>query len=606
MTQDVQGVRLDMVLASSKGTKLTGWRDEALEGQLLDEISLDVPWPVVQRFSAIVRLSGTPEEREAVEIVTGHLDRFGVPYTLHEPVCFISLPLKGTVREIGGRPFAAKTSSMSVSTEGAEIEGELVYVSSTTGSGPGDVISASVDLGEVDVAGKIVITEGMPFPGKVTAVAAAGAIGGIFVGPGQRIHETICTNIWGTPDLDSAKRQPSIPVVAVNNPDGLELIEIAKRGGRVALSTTLDTRWRPIPVLVAEIEGASVPEEFVLLHGHLDSWHEGVGDNATGDATMLELARVFHQNRDKLARSLRIAWWSGHSHGRYAGSTWFSDTFGIDLARNCVAQVNCDSPGCRWADTFNNLTCMSEAAPLVNAAIGQIAEITPKTERPPRAGDYSFNGIGISSFYMLGSTMSAETRAEKGYYPVGGCGGNIAWHTEDDTMEIADRDNLLRDMKVYAGSILRVLNAPAHPFDWRSTTAEFGRTLDIYQATTGDAFDFSPARTALAELDAALDRFYASAPDGDPRSDEARRFNKAQRQLGRLLIPVNYSRMAPFWHDPALNVPPLPDLAPALTMGAVQDDVARRGILNAHLLRGQNRLVWTLFQARETVERATV
>ncbi len=57
----------------------------------------------------------------------------------------------------------------------------------------------------------------------------------------------------------------------------------------------------------------------MLVHGHLDSWGEGIGDNATGDATLLELARALHENRQNLARSVRIAWWSGHSHGRYAG-----------------------------------------------------------------------------------------------------------------------------------------------------------------------------------------------------------------------------------------------------------------------------------------------
>ena len=34
--------------------------------------------------------------------------------------------------------------------------------------------------------------------------------------------------------------------------------------------------------------------------------------------------------------------------------------------------------------------------------------------------------------------MTAERRQQLGYYPVSGCGGNIAWHTEDDTLEIAD------------------------------------------------------------------------------------------------------------------------------------------------------------------------
>jgi hypothetical protein len=50
----------------------------------------------------------------------------------------------------------------------------------------------------------------------------------------------------------------------------------------VALATRLDTGWRRIPVLLAEIAGTRAPDEFVLLHGHLDSWHVGVGDNATG------------------------------------------------------------------------------------------------------------------------------------------------------------------------------------------------------------------------------------------------------------------------------------------------------------------------------------
>ena len=40
--------------------------------------------------------------------------------------------------------------------------------------------------------------------------------------------------------------------------------------------------------------------------------------------------------------------------------------------------------------------------------------------------------------------MPTALREEKGYYAVGGCGGNIAWHTENDTLEIADKDNLLR------------------------------------------------------------------------------------------------------------------------------------------------------------------
>ncbi|MDP9364914.1 MAG: M28 family peptidase [Chloroflexota bacterium] len=586
---------------------LTGWADEALEREVLEEVSLDLPWGLVEEFAGLTRLSGSADERRAIERLTEELGKAGVSFALHEPECFISIPLSASVRLVGGDDavFRAKTPAMSVSTGGEEVVGELVYVPAGGGNNAYDVFSTGVDLAGKDVAGKIVLSEGMASPGKVADVMAAGAKAGIFINPGEAIHEGICTTIWGTPDLDSMGRQPTIPVVAVNHASGQALIAAADRGEQVALTTELDTRWRTIPVLVAEIPGSVVPEEFVLLHGHLDSWHVGIGDNATGDATLLELARVFARHRDRLARSLRIAWWSGHSHGRYAGSTWYADAFAIDLARNCVAQVNCDSPGCRWATTYNNLSAMSETEPFVDAAIRATTGIAPEPERPPRAGDYSFNGIGISSYYMLSSTMSDEDRAAKGYYVVGGCGANIQWHTEGDTLEIADRDNLLRDMRMYAASVLRTLNAPLVPFDWTRTTAEFRATLDQYQAAAGDRFAFDHVREALDALDAALAGFYAGAPTTtDPGDSAARRFNFAQRRLARLLIPVNYGRSEAFRHDPALNVPPLPDLAPAVAMPEAANDAARRGVLVAHLTRGQNRLVWTLELARETVETA--
>lgn len=588
---------------------LTSWNGADLEQSVVDAVSLDTPWSVVEKFATLTRLSGSAEERAAFELLIGYLRDWGIEYTLHEPECFISIPRAATLRAAGSTAasWRAKTVAMAGSTGGQEVEGELVYVpASSKARDAGDVFSAGVDFGGVDVRGKIVLTEGMASPGKVTDVLAAGALAGVFIAPGDYIHEGICTSIWGTPDLDSMNRQPNIPVVAVSNPSGQDLIARAGRGERVALSTVVETGWKQIPVLVAEIRGSVVPDEFVLVHGHLDSWHFGVGDNATGNATLLELARVLYQQRGRLARSVRVAWWSGHSHGRYAGSTWYADHFAIELANGCVAQINCDSPGCRWTDTYNDLTAMSESEPFLDSAIRETTGITPRPERPVRAGDYSFNQIGVTSYLMLSSTISPEGRAARGLYAVGGCGNNIQWHTEDDTLEIADRDNLLRDMRMYAAVVFRTVNAPLHPFDWTRTTAEFAATLERYSAATGDNFDFAPARAALASLEAALTRFYGAAPDtGDPSDAGARRFNAVQRRLARILVPINYARAGQFRHDPALNVPPLPDIAPALGMPAGAGDTGRRNILRAHLTRGQSRLIWALQLARETVEAAT-
>lgn len=111
--------------------------------------------------------------------------------------------------------------------------------------------------------------------------------------------------------------------------------------------------------------------------------------------------------------------------------------------------------------------------------------------------------------------MAERAREEKGYYTVGGCGGNIAWHTENDTLEIADEDILLRDIKVYLLAVLRNANAGILPFDWRKTVDEFLATIDGYQAKAGDCFDLTPVRGEAEALKAALVAFYDGIAAGD-------------------------------------------------------------------------------------------
>ncbi|MBX6341039.1 MAG: M28 family peptidase, partial [Thermomicrobiaceae bacterium] len=423
------------------------WRDAETEERVLADISLDEPWALLERFSGLVRLSGSEDEARAVDYITGRLDAWGVPYRVHRPTCLISIPGPATLRALGpdGREFRVKTPSFSPSTGGEEVVGELVYVPGSQARSTAELFSTARPAAEQDLRGKVVITEGLGIAARGLDLAGSGAIAAIFINPGERIHEGITTTTWGSPDLDSLGRVPPVPILAINRPDGEALLARLRQGPvQVAFSNQVDTGWRPIPVVVAEIAGGQAADEFVLFHGHLDSWHVGIGDNATGDATLLEIARVFFRHRDRLKRTIRIAWWSGHSHGRYAGSTWYADAFAQDLFANCVAHVNCDSPGCRWATEYRDVAWMAEAGALVQSTIRDLTGQGATRERPLRAGDCSFNNLGITTYFMLSSTMPEDLVREKGYYPVGGCGGNIEWHTEADTLDIADRDNLLR------------------------------------------------------------------------------------------------------------------------------------------------------------------
>ena len=453
---------------------------------IIDAISLDAPWKLVETFARMPRWR-PKDVNSSANVIVKMLRDEGVPVTVHKPTVYLSIPLGAEVRT-SRRAIKAKPPAYSRDCREG-VEGELVYVPATYSKSVGTLFAKNQEDESLSaperLRGKIVISEGFAFPGKMLEFEQKGAIGAIAVNPGADVHWGICTSIWGTPDLDDLPRKPGIPVAAVNNPDGGELIASAKTGGHASIVTNLEEGWYAQNVPVVEIRGQREPDKFVLVHGHYDSWDMGVGDNATGDATLLELARVFWRHRKSLRRSVRIAWWPGHSTGRYAGSTWYADAFAIDLDENCVAQVNCDSPGCRWATIFKDVSWTPETETYVKSAIKAVTGLDSHGERPHRAGDYAFNNIGISSFFMLSSTMPDALRAEKGYYTVGGCGGNIAWHTEHDLIDIADKDILLRDIKVYAQAVIGIANAEILPFDWRAATAEFAATVESYQRPPG-------------------------------------------------------------------------------------------------------------------------
>lgn len=565
------------------------------EAAILAQVSTDEPWALVESFATFKREHPDDVNRGMDEVVQ-RLREHGVEVKVHTPSLYLSLP--GTARvEAEGRIIRAKPPAYSLDARGG-VTARLVYLGANAADEIDDIFDLRIDgsgNAAERVKGAIVISEGYASPVMVQQFEAMGALGVIAVNPGIDIHWGICTTVWGVPDLDDLPRKPGIPAVAVNRPDGQALIALARTGGEVTIFTEMEEGWFTSKLPEVYIPGTEEPEKYVLLHGHLDSWDVGVGDNATGDATMLEIARVLWANRDKLRRSVRICWWPGHSTGRYAGSTWFSDRFALDLEENCVAQVNCDSPGCRWATEFINLSRMSETDTLISEVIAEVAGKTAKGERPHRAGDYSFNNIGISSYFMLSSTMPDSLREEKGYYAVGGCGANIAWHTENDTLEIADRDILLRDIKVYLLAILRTANAPVLPFDWRATAREFLGTIASYQTKAGDRFDLSPSKVAAEELLAALEEFYGKVAAGQVTAGAA---NTVIQDLARILVPINFTRVVRFRHDPAVTIPALPSIHPATELDHYGGDL---GFAVTSLVRGQNRLISALRQARRHI-----
>src|SRR6202020_838401 len=95
----------------------------------------------------------------------------------------------------------------------------------------------------------------------------------------------------------------------------------------------------------------------------------GVMDSRSASAWMREVARLCAGQRGPWQRGLRLCFWSGHSHGRYSGSTWYVDEHWDELHRRCVAHINVDSVGADGADILGNVGSMSALGALASEAI---------------------------------------------------------------------------------------------------------------------------------------------------------------------------------------------------------------------------------------------
>ena len=79
----------------------------------------------MERFSRVVRLSCTPEERKAINYLLERLEALGIPYTVHQPELYVSLPVSARLEVPGGLEIRAKTPAYSAF---GTPDAELVYI----------------------------------------------------------------------------------------------------------------------------------------------------------------------------------------------------------------------------------------------------------------------------------------------------------------------------------------------------------------------------------------------------------------------------------------------------------------------------------------------
>jgi hypothetical protein len=387
-----------------------------------------------------------------------------------------------------------------------------------------------------------------------------------------------------------------VPAVGVTREDGDRLKTSAASGAvSIQLVTEPYLAWTAIPTLTADLPG-SEEDRFVLFSGHVDSWHLGVMDNGTANATQLEVARLLATHKDELRRGVRLAFWSGHSHGRYASSAWYADSHWHELHEQCVCHVNIDSVGAMGASVLEEAPTMAETYGFGRQVMKEVTGTELDYRRISRSSDQSFWGHGIPTLFATLSEQPRDTSATGAAMAqllgAGAKGGGLGWwwHTTEDTRDKIDADNLVRDARVYAETLWRLCTVARLPFDYAATADELAQTLERYHVAANGQIDLERTRALAVELGRELRAGALERSDAD-------RANDVLLALARHLIPVNYTRSGPFEHDLALGTSPLPGLADAVTLGQLDPDGDDFRFLRTRLERERNRVEHALRSA---------
>ena len=109
-----------------------------------------------------------------------------------------------------------------------------------------------------------------------------------------------------------------IPAVCVGKEDGLALKELLKSGALFShINMTNHSGIIKARNVVATIKGASIPNEKIVVGGHLDSWDLATGamDNGIGSFSVLDMARTFKALKLQPARTIDFVMFMGEEEG---------------------------------------------------------------------------------------------------------------------------------------------------------------------------------------------------------------------------------------------------------------------------------------------------
>jgi Zn-dependent M28 family amino/carboxypeptidase len=204
----------------------------------------------------------------------------------------------------------------------------------------------------------------------------------------------------------------------------------------------------PMFNVIARLDGTELPDEFVLLSAHLDSWHGATGatDNGTGTITMLEAMRILRAAYPRPRRTILVGHWGGEEQGLNGSGAFATDH--PEVVAGLQALFNQDNG--TWRAEYLEAQGLARAGEHLARWVALLPSEIAGHLRLEAPGPQSNGGSDHSSFLCRGAPAFRLQSSYPEYR-------QYTWHTNRDTFDKIVFDDLrnnatLAAMMAYAAS----------------------------------------------------------------------------------------------------------------------------------------------------------
>ena len=239
-----------------------------------------------------------------------------------------------------------------------------------------------------------------------------------------------------------------IPAAALSNPDADLLENMLRRPDEVVVSLTLEAGYTgeyTSQNVIGEFTGAEVPDEVVVIGGHLDSWDLGTGaiDDGAGVAITMAAAEAISRYVKRPRRTIRVVLWANEEQGLY-GARAYQEANWDDSRSHIIGAESDFGAGRIWRFS-------TRVKPEALAMIDQMQQVLAPLgiER----GNNKARG-GPDLLPLMGAGMAVATLHQDGtdYFDY--------HHTANDTLDKIDPEALSQNVAAYAVFAWMAAQAP--------------------------------------------------------------------------------------------------------------------------------------------------